>query len=179
MRLGANYIDRDKTILCDAEDGCLEWSHWECEGLTEPEIDLIDRYLCKGCRDQRLGESTYYPGAVTSQNDEETDDDTDNEDVDEYVTESDVSNDSDSSKSDSEDNKSSSNDSDGSKSDSNATQSSSNDSESFSDRTESESDDPDDYEQPASGEHKRKAASQPAPKTKVQAYGRGRFQLKE
>ena len=179
MKLATNYADRDKTILCDAEDGCLEWSHWKCEGLRKSEIRDIDKYMCKGCRDQGLGEITYYPGAVIPQNGNDTDDDTDDEDVDEYVTESDDSNESGGSKSDHEDNKSSSNDSDGSKSDSNATQGSSNDPESFSDDTESESDDSDDYEQPASGAHKRKAASQPGLKTKVQAYGRGRFQLKD
>jgi hypothetical protein len=169
LKLGANYVDRHKTIQCDAEGGCLEWPHWECEGLSKSHIRRIDKYMCKACRDLKLGKTSYYFGAVIPQNDDETDDETDEEDVDEYFTESDVSNDSDGSKSDFDDTKSSSNNSDGSKSNSTDTKSSSNDSEPFSDSTESESDDPDDYEQPSSGGHKREAASQPAP--------RGRFQL--
>jgi hypothetical protein len=155
LKLGADYVDRDKTIQCDAEDGCLEWPHWECEGLTKPQIDRIDKYICKGCRDHGLGETTCYLDAIIPQDDDETDDDIDDEDVDEYVTESDVSNGSDGSNSPSKDAKSSSNDS-----------------ESYSnntDSTESESDDSDDYEQPAFSGHEREAASQPAP--------RGHFQL--
>lgn len=152
MKFGANYIDRDKTVQCDAEGGCLEWPHWACEGLTKPEIDLIDKYMCKGCRGHGLGEMTYYPGALIPHHDDQTDDDTEDENVDDFVTESDTSNNS-----------------DGSESDSTDTKSSSTDSESYSESTESESDDSDGYEQPASGGHTREMASQ--------ASGRGRYQL--
>lgn len=159
-KLVTNRVDRNNTILCDAEEGCLNWYHFHCEKLTVYLIGDIDKYAYIGCLKEGLGQTTYKgynpeaeipDDAVT--NEDESDDEDDDEDVDLYITESD-----------------SANDSDGSEGNSNDTESSSDDSEPYSDSTESESDESDesDYQEPVTACGKRKAAAQPGQKRKAQ-----------
>ncbi|KAM0701737.1 hypothetical protein Q7P35_010646 [Cladosporium inversicolor] len=149
--------DPNNTILCDSEEGCLNWYHFHCEKLNVYLIGDIDRYACIGCLKEGLGQTTYKgcnpeaeipDGAIT--NEDEGDDEDDDDDVDVYITESDGTNDS-----------------DGSEGDSNGTESSSENSEPYSNNTESESDDSD-HQKPVTAGGRRMAAAQPGPKLKAE-----------
>ena len=101
IRHDANYVNRNETILCDADEGCFNWYHWECEGLTEAEIEDIDQYACKGCLEHGHGKTTYKSGVEIPEDDDENDDG-DEDDIDEYVYESEDENEDDDSGSESD-----------------------------------------------------------------------------
>ena len=190
MKLDTNYIDRNKTVQCDAEEGCLDWPHWECEGFTETQIDRIDKYNCKGCIKKGLGKMTYKPYNAAAEipddaveNDDESDevdedrdgdgDEDEDDDVDEVEDgdededddEDEVEDDVDAYIDESEDQS----DSHGSGSESGGSDNSSQDTEPEYDGPETESDGSSvDYQEPITDSRKRKAASQTSSKPKAQ-----------
>ena len=151
MKLDANYVERHGTILCDNEEGCHSWPHWECEGFTEAQTWDIDKYACKGCLKKGNGKTTYYPGTAMAQNNDDDVINDDEDDGDRYTDDDDELDDSDDPGSESDD----------------AEKDSEKEYDGLETESESESDESD-YQTPVTAGGKRKAAAQPGPKLKAQ-----------
>lgn len=75
-------------ILCEADEGCWVWYHFECEGLivndTVDETEDVDLYACRGCRAAGVARTTYKDHSSQSDGATVMGDDDDDDDGDDY-----------------------------------------------------------------------------------------------